>query len=98
MNVLDSKKLTTYNTLVEFVPAIYYTDSTSIPTLPTTKKVLSKDGNCEININALNYIYIFIPTSLLVIFSLSSDKEILLPITITVLKACVVIPVELVTI
>lgn len=62
LNVLDSKKLTTYNTLVEFVPAIYYTDSTSIPTLPTTKKILSKDGNCEININALNYIYIFIPT------------------------------------
>lgn len=62
LNVLDNKKVNTYTLLVEFIPAIYYADSTSIPPLPTVHKVLSKDGSCEININATNYIYIFIPT------------------------------------
>lgn len=62
LNVLDNKKVTTYTLLVEFIPAIYYANSISIPPLPTVHKVLSKDGSCEININATNYVYIFIPT------------------------------------
>lgn len=62
LNVLDNKKVTTYTLLVEFIPAIYYANSTSIPPLPTVHKALSKDGSCEININATNYVYIFIPT------------------------------------
>lgn len=61
LKVIDSAKDYTKSITLEFVPAIYYGDFDSIPTLPITSKLLTKSRQCTLSINAYKYIYIFIP-------------------------------------
>lgn len=62
LKVIDSTKSYEISTLLEFVPAIYYANAINTPTLPTANKLLTKNRQCTININAADYIYIFMPT------------------------------------
>lgn len=59
----DDNKSYQTSSKVEFVPAIYYGNSTEIPSFSSCFKILSKSRKCDISGTFTKYIYILMPTT-----------------------------------